>query len=119
MSEKPMGIIMYTPDGFMSAQLMHPIERTLHLEIGLMVRMQHIKKKHLSILPIHGHFMWMKKREHLHSKFISPFPNWTGQTQPSIVKIEGGLLHLSTAHPIVSSGKMANSFLTWKKAKTQ
>jgi Lipocalin-like domain len=24
MSEKPMGIIMYTPDGYMSAQLMHP-----------------------------------------------------------------------------------------------
>lgn len=60
-----MGIIMYTPDGFM---------------------------------------------------FISLFPNWTGQTQPRVVKIEGDLLHLSNAAPIVSGGKTVNSYLTWKRA---
>jgi len=54
-----------------------------------------------------------------HTMFISLFPNWTGQTQPRVVKIEGDLLHLSTASPILSSGKKVNSYLTWKRAALQ
>jgi hypothetical protein len=46
-----------------------------------------------------------------HSMFVSMFPNWTGQTQPRVVKIEGQTLHLSTASPIKSSGKVVNSYL--------
>jgi hypothetical protein len=48
--------------------------------------------------------------------FISLFPNWIGQTQPRVVKIEGDELHLSTASPIQSSGKTVNSYLKWKRA---
>jgi Lipocalin-like domain len=47
------------------------------------------------------------------------FPNWTGQTQPRVVKIEGETLHLSTAAPIKSSGKVVNSYLQWKRADKQ
>ena len=43
----------------------------------------------------------------------------TGHTQPRVVKIEGDLLHLSTASPIVSGGKSVNAFLTWKKVDVQ
>jgi hypothetical protein len=49
--------------------------------------------------------------------FISLFPNWVGQTQPRVVKIEGDTLHLSTAEPIPSGGKVVNSYLTWERAK--
>jgi hypothetical protein len=49
--------------------------------------------------------------------FVSLFPNWLGQTQPRVVKIEGDTLHLSTASPIHSSGRTVNSFLVWKRAE--
>lgn len=49
--------------------------------------------------------------------FVSLFPNWTGQTQPRVVRLEGKTLHLSTASPITSSGKTVNSALTWRKAE--
>jgi hypothetical protein len=55
-----------------------------------------------------------EKQTLTHTMFNSHFPNWTVQTQPRVVKIEGDLLHLNTARPIVSGGKMVNSFLTWK-----
>ena len=38
--------------------------------------------------------------------FVSLFPNWLGQKYlPRVVKIEGDMLHLSTAAPIVSEEK--------------
>jgi hypothetical protein len=48
--------------------------------------------------------------------FVSLFPNWVGQTQPRVVKMEGDMLHLSTATPIMSGGKKANSHLAWRRA---
>jgi hypothetical protein len=50
--------------------------------------------------------------------FVSLFPNWLGQTQPRVVKIEGDILRLSTATPIMSGGKKVNSHLVWRRAIT-
>src|SRR5215213_8586781 len=58
-----------------------------------------------------------EKQTLTHSMFISLFPNWTGQTQPRRVRLEGDLLHLGTASPIRSSGKLVNSMLTWRRAE--
>jgi lipocalin-like protein len=52
-----------------------------------------------------------------HSMFISLFPNWIGQTQSRVVKIEGDELHLSSASPIQSAGKRVISHLKWTRAK--
>jgi predicted nucleotidyltransferase len=48
---------------------------------------------------------------------IIGFPNWLGQTQPRVVKIEGDVLHLSTATPFRSGGKETNSYLSWKRVE--
>jgi len=60
-----------------------------------------------------------EKQTLTHTMFISLFPNWVGQTQPRVVKIEGNTLHLSTAVPIHSGGKVVNSYLVWERAKPQ
>lgn len=49
--------------------------------------------------------------------FVSLFPDWTGQTQPRVVQLDGGTLHLGTASPIQSGGKTVNSVLTWRRAE--
>jgi hypothetical protein len=51
--------------------------------------------------------------------FVSLFPNWTGQTQPRGVKVEGDVLHLATVSPTQSSGKTVMSHLSWKRAERQ
>lgn len=64
-----------------------------------------------------GPFQVNEEKQHLtHSMFISLFPNWIGQTQPRVVRIEGDQLFLSTAAPISSSGQIVNSHLVWRRA---
>ncbi len=53
----------------------------------------------------------------MHSMFVSLFPNWTGQTQPRAVRLEGDMLHLGSVAPIRSSGKTVMSSLTWERAE--
>ena len=120
MTEKPMGIIMYTPDGFMSAQLMHPQRNNFASGDWFTGTDAEYKQEASTYIAYTGPFHVDEEKQILtHSMFISLFPNWTGQTQPRVVKIEGDLLHLSTASPIVSGGKLVNAFLTWKKVDAQ
>jgi len=58
-----------------------------------------------------------EKQTRTHSMFISLFPNWMGQTQPPVVKIEGDTLHLSSSSPLQSGARTVKSFLVWKRAK--
>lgn len=120
MSEKPSGIIMYTPDGFMSAQLMHPDRKDFASGDWFDGTDEEYKTEASTYIAYSGPFHVDEEKQTLtHSMFVSLFPNWTGQTQPRVVKIEGDLLHLSTASPIVSGGKTVNSFLTWQRAEAE
>src|SRR5437763_3607985 len=120
MSEKPMGIIMYTPDGYMSAQLMHPDRKPFASGDWFDGTEEEYRQEASTYIAYTGPFHVDEEKQTLaHSMFISLFPNWVGQTQPRVVKIEGNTLHLSTAVPIHSGGKIVNSSLVWERAKPQ
>jgi hypothetical protein len=59
------------------------------------------------------------KKTLTYSMFVSLYLNWVGQTQPRIVSIDGDVLHLSTASPFKSSGKVVNAYVQWKRADQQ
>ena len=118
MGEKPEGIIMYTPDGYMSAQIMHPGRPKFASGDWFRGTVEEIKEEALGYIAYCGHFHADEQKQTLtHSMFVSLFPNWLGQTQPRAVKIEGDMLHLSTATPIKSGGKETNSYLSWKRVE--
>jgi len=120
MSKNPMGIIMYTPDGYMSAQLMHPDRNIFTSGDWFDGTDAEYKQEASTYIAYSGPFHVDEEKQTLtHSMFISLFPNWTGQTQPRVIKIEGDLLHLSSAAPIRSKGKTVMSYLTWKRAEAQ
>ena len=117
MGEKPEGIIMYTPDGYMSAQLMRPGRPQFASGDWFSGTDQEIKQEALGYIAYSGAFHTDEVKQTLtHSMFVSLFPNWLGQTQPRVVKIEGDVLYLSTAAPITSGGKKTMSYLSWKRA---
>jgi len=117
MSKNPKGIIMYTPDGFMSAQLMHPERKDFESGDWFDGTDEEYKQEASTYIAYTGPFHVDEEKKTLsHTMFISLFPNWTGQTQPRVVKLEGDYLYLSTASPIISSGKEVNSYLVWKRA---
>ena len=109
-----MGIIMYTLDGYMSAQLSKPIRTPFASGDWFKGTDEDYKQEASTYIAYTGPFHVDEEKQTLtHSIFISLFPNWVGQTQPRIVKIEGNTLHLSTASPIQSGGKLVNSYLVW------
>jgi len=117
MGEAPKGIIMYTPDGYMSAQLERPGRPNFASGDWFKGSPEEIKQEASGYIAYTGPFHTDEEKQHLtHSMFISLFPNWIGQTQPRVVKIVGDTLHVSTEKPIRSGGKETMSYLTWKRA---
>ena len=120
MGEKPEGIIMYTPDGYMSAQLMRPGRRQFASGDWFSGTDQEIKEEALGYIAYSGVFHTDEVKQTLtHSMFVSLFPDWTGQTQPRVAELDGDRLHLSTASPIHSGGKVVNSYLIWRRAERE
>ena len=117
MGEKPQGIIMYTPDGYMSAQLMRVDRRPFASGDWFDGTEEEYREEASTYIAYSGPFhVDEEKRTLTHSMFVSLFPNWTGQTQPRVVKIEGDKLFLSTESPIKSGGKIVMSRLQWQRA---
>lgn len=118
LGHEPQGIIMYTPDGYMSAQLAKPGRPNFASGDWFDGTPEDYQTEATSYIAYTGPFHVDEDAETLtHSMFVSLFPNWTGQTQPRKVSIDGDVLHLGTASPIRSSGKTVNSVLTWHRAE--
>jgi hypothetical protein len=120
LGERPLGIIMYTPDGYMSAQLSKPDRPPFASGDWFDGTGEEYREEASTYIAYSGPFRVDEEKKTLtHTMFISLFPNWVGQTQPRVVKIEGNTLHLGTAEPIHSGGKVVNSYLAWERAKPQ
>jgi len=117
MGTSPKGIIMYTPDGFMSAQLSKPDRKLFASGDWFKASDAEFRDEATSYIAYAGPFHVDEEKQHLtHSMFISLFPNWIDQTQPRVVRIDGDQLCLSTASPISSGGKIVNSHVAWRRA---
>ncbi len=117
MGENPFGIILYTADGFMSAQLMSA--GRAHFASGDWYRGtdKEYREEATTYLAYSGPFHVDEETQTLtHSMFVSLFPNWTGQTQPRVVAIEGDMLYLGTQSPVPSGDRMVMAQLKWRRA---
>lgn len=118
LGEEPQGIIMYTPDGYMSAQLMRPDRPSFASGDWFRGTTEEITEEATGYIAYSGPFHTDEEKQTLaHSMFVSLFPNWEDQTQPRAVEIEGDTLKLGTVKPIRSGGKETMSYLTWKRAE--
>jgi hypothetical protein len=118
MGERPMGVIMYTPDGYMSAQLMRPNPGHFASDDWFKARPEEYGRVASTYFAYTGPFQ-VDEEEKTVTQFVllSLFPNWMGQEQQRVARIEGDILHLSTASPIQSGGHTVNAYLQWRRAK--
>ncbi|MEH0887393.1 lipocalin-like domain-containing protein [Enterobacter sp. UNJFSC 003] len=118
LGEKPKGLIIYTPDGYMSAQLMLPERTDFKSGDWFDATPDEYCHEATSYIAYSGKFFVNELEQTLqHSMYVSLFPNWTGQTQPRVVDIQGGVLKLSSASPIFSGGVEVMSYLEWHRAE--
>lgn len=107
--DKPVGILMYTPDGFVSAQLMRPDRQ---IASGPM----EYADAGIGYLAYSGPFQLDEATATLtHSMRVSLFPGWVGQTQARLLKLDGDRLELTTVVPSVSHGVRVLSRLMWER----
>jgi hypothetical protein len=118
LGEDAEGIIMYTPDGYMSAQLMRPGRKNFASGDWFKGTPEEYTEEAAGYIAYSGPFhVDEEKRTLTHSMDVSLFPGWIGQTHPRVVEIKGEFLHLSTAAPFNSGGKTVSAALIWKRAE--
>lgn len=104
------GIIMYTPDGYMSAQLMQkgaPKFAVADLSGGTQEELAEAMKRYLAYS---GGFevKEVDGKPHLsHRMQVSSYPNWLGNVQQRVIKLDGEYLQLGTDGPILVKVWMA------------
>lgn len=106
------GVIMYTPDGYMSAQLMasgRPVYANGHIHTGSIDEMAKAAKGYMAYS---GKFdLNAEKNTLTHHMEVSMNPTWLGQAQERYYKLEDDTLTISTP------GNFA--ILIWKRAELQ
>ena len=110
------GIIMYTHDGFMSAQLSRRNRASFASDDWYKGKPEEFAAAASSYFAYTGPFEVDEEKQSLsHSMFISLFPNWIGQTQPRVVRVDRDFLTITTENPVESLGKMVQPELRWKR----
>lgn len=112
------GFIIYTPDGYMSAQLMRAGRAGYvsgHPNGGTTAEMSAAAAGYIAYS---GPFMVDETAQTLkHTMAVSLFPNWVGDTQARISKLEGDSLTLSTSEPVSGRGFVGTPIIEWRRAR--
>lgn len=116
--ERPLGLILYTPDGYMSAQLQRP-ERPPFAEGDLLhATPEEYAAAGSSYVAYSGRFFVDEGKKSLsHEMSVSFFPNWLGQRQVRLVELNGDHLQLSTDIPQRMNGVLKIVTVSWRRAK--
>jgi hypothetical protein len=118
MGKGPIGIIMYTPDGYMSAQLMRPNRTPFASSDWYKATPEEYGREGPAYFAYSGLFQVDEENATVtDSVLVSLFPNWIGGTQTRVARVDGHMLYLSTASPIQSGGQKVNAFLQWQRAR--
>lgn len=118
LGEHPEGIIMYTPDGYMSVQLMRPGRKNFASGDWFRATPEEFAEEASGYIAYSGPFHVDEEAKSLtHSMNVSLFPGWVGQTHPRIVKVEGNRLHLATPTPVSSGGSSVMAQLIWERVE--
>jgi hypothetical protein len=116
MGERPVGLILYTPDGYMSAQIMHR-ERPPVSGDWTDLTPDDYQREAMTYFAYSGPYSVDEEQGLLeHSMTVSLFPGWVGQTQPRAVEMDGEVLHLSTPSPTLSGGVPVMTHIRWRRA---
>ncbi|MFT4439191.1 lipocalin-like domain-containing protein [Caballeronia sp. 15715] len=117
LGESPLGFIIYTSDGYMSAQLQardRPLFAGNDMYRG---EPSEYVASGSTYLAYSGRFS-VDEPSHVvsHHADVSFFPNWFGQTVKRVARFEGDCLMLTTEQPQRFNGTLKMAQLVWKRA---
>ncbi|AKM01391.1 MULTISPECIES: lipocalin-like domain-containing protein [Burkholderia cepacia complex] len=110
------GWILYTPDGYMSAQLMaagRPPYTDGDLHGGTVDERATAARGYIAYS---GPFRVDDDGTLTHEMDVSLYPNWIGNVQQRVVMLDGDRLQLGTAAPARIDGREVDAVLLWARA---
>jgi hypothetical protein len=116
--QHPEGLILYTPDGNMSAQLSSPEPHNFASGDMYHGTPEEYVAAGTSYLAYSGTYCVDEARWTVdHEMYVSLFLNWKGQRQVGIVKLNGDELQLSTGEPTLFNSSRKTATITWLRAR--
>ena len=116
--ERPIGLILSTPDGYMSAQIMDGRRGAVHSPDWSGLTSEEYAEEARGYFAYSGTFQVDEAAGTVtHAVEVSLFPGWLGTGQVRAVKLEGDALELSTASPARSGGRLVITRISWERAE--
>ena len=116
MGERPMGPVMYTPDGYMSAQLMRSNPSHFVSDDWFKATPEEYGRAVSTYFAYAGPFRVDEEKSVVtHIVLVSLFPNWIGQKQQRVRELKAINYIFSTAAPIQAGGRSLNAYLQWRR----
>lgn len=109
------GLILYTPDGFMSAQIQaagRPSYADDDVHGGTLLEAATAARGYLAYS---GPYRVTLDGNLTHHMDVSLFPNWQDNTQVRACRLQDGRLELSTLTPMMMKGKEQTAILVWER----
>lgn len=109
------GIIMYTADGYMSAQIMRPDRPNFRSDDLSGADNSELACAAAGYLAYSGRYTVSEDGVIAHHVEISLLPNWVGGTQYRAAQIANSRLQLSPAQPVLMNGQHRTGRLIWRR----
>ncbi len=117
LGEYPLGLILYTPDGYMSAQLSAPDRQPFASGDWFVGTPDEFEVEASTYIAYSGAFaIGTTPGTLIHGMDVSLFPNWCGQRQVRKVTLDGDRLVLASDAPLLSGGVLIDAELHWQRA---
>jgi Lipocalin-like domain len=118
LGESPLGLILYTADSYMSAQLQRRERRPFANGDLLRATPAEYAAAGSTYVAYSGRFFVDENKRSLsHEMAVSFFPNWLGQRQVRLGEVDGETLRLSTDGPRRINGALKTATMTWRRAQ--
>jgi hypothetical protein len=112
----PLGSVVYTASGLMSAQLQAEVRNSFKSGDVFGGEPQEYVAAGRSYLAYAGEYSVDEATSRVfHDVKVSFFPNWIGIRQVRIIDFEGDRMRFSFEKPIRSNGTLKSSVVTWKR----
>jgi len=109
----PQGMLIYTEDGYMSANLMYAHRPGSSKPYASEVSTEEKKRAFDTYLGYSGTYEQQRDRV-IHHVTVSSLPNWTSSDQVRLMELDGDQLTLSLP-PAQVNGEIRISKLTWRR----
>jgi hypothetical protein len=110
------GIIMYTPDGYMSAQIMRAGRTPFDRDDPHLAHDNELAAAAAGYLSYSGPYAVVDDGLIAHHVELSLLPNWIGGIQYRRARLQDSQLELSPAEPLVIHGQRRNAKLVWRRS---